>query len=745
MRVKTAVKKNHYLAHVRENEKGNFVVHDLQEHLVSVATLAGQFASVFGNADWAYLAGLWHDLGKYQATFQHMIKTKSGFDPEAHLEGAVGRVDHSTAGAIHAIQRLGPVGKILAYVIAGHHAGLADWNSAEEGMRCLAQRLQNNSILLTNTLSQNPPKEIVDSCCPTTKPPQSTNPTIAALWIRMLFSCLVDADRLDTEKFMDQEKFLQRGDYQALAFLQTSFNAHMQSLATNVTDTPINQLRASILHQCRQKAIQPPGLFSLTVPTGGGKTLSSMAFAMSHAIKHHKRRIIYVIPYTSIIEQTADIFRRIFGESVIEHHSNLESDKETVQSQLACDNWDAPIIVTTSVQFFESLFSAKTGKIRKLHNIANSVVILDEAQLLPPDFLFPITDVMNHLVQHFDVTFVLCTATQPALQKHQHNFRFPGLENVTEIIDKPEHLFQSMKRVEVSIPKNLDIIKTWLEIAQELQKHPTVLCIVNRRDDCRELCRLMPPDTIHLSALMCGEHRSKVIIEIKERLKNEVPIRVISTQLVEAGVDLDFPAVYRALSGLDSIAQAAGRCNREGKMKKGNVVVFVPPRPSPIGHLRQAESCCRQILKTITDDPLNPTRFQSYFQQLYWLKGDSLDKHRIIDDLKGDGKLNIQFRTAADKFRMIDSKQMPVIVRYGEGAKWIEVLKKGGPKKWLLRKLQRYIVNVPIYVHQKLQVTGDVVEVYPGFFAQAYDSLYHPVLGFLANDPAYHEPEELIV
>ncbi|WP_419607186.1 CRISPR-associated helicase Cas3', partial [Thiolapillus sp.] len=377
---------------------------------------------------------------------------------------------------------------------------------------------------------------------------------------------------------------------------------------------------ADILRQCRGSAAKDPGFFSLTVPTGGGKTLSGMAFAMDHALIHGKRRIIHVIPYTSIIEQTANIFRKIFDEAVIEHHSSLDPDQETARSRLAVENWDAPVIVTTSVQFFESLFAARTSRCRKLHNLVDSVVVLDEVQLLPPAFLQPILDTLNLLVEHYGVTVVLSTATQPALETRRDSFgrnQLRGLDHVHEIIADPDVLYSALERVRVHLPDDLNAGTDWQTIANEVTGHDSVLVIVNTRRQARELHALLPPGTIHLSALMCGEHRSDVIAGIKQKLNNGEPMRVVSTQLVEAGVDLDFPVVYRALAGLDSIAQAAGRCNREGRLASGEVVVFVPPEPAPPGMMRRAAAKTVSVLAGNGDDPLARSNFSTFFRLFY--------------------------------------------------------------------------------------------------------------------------------
>jgi CRISPR-associated endonuclease/helicase Cas3 len=738
------------LAHVRQDESGRFIIHDLDEHLSSVAALASEFALSFGSSDWASLAGLWHDLGKYSKAFQQMIKSRSGFDPEAHLEGKPGRVDHSTAGALYAIEKLGMRGRILAYLIAGHHAGLPDWHAGETGGAALTIRLQDKSHL-ERTLNQPIPHEILVR-------PKPVSPLLGgsegfALWVRMLFSCLVDADFLDTEAFMDADKSAQRVVTLMPQELLHQFNTYMDEKFSAVTPTPVNHVRADVLNQCRKKANEPPGIFSLTVPTGGGKTLSSLAFALEHAAKHGQRRIIYVIPYTSIIEQTANIFRNIFPDAVVEHHSNLDPDKDdketTVKNRLASENWDAPIIVTTNVQFFESLFAARTSRCRKLHNIVNSVVVLDEAQLLPPEFLQPILSVVNLLARYYGVTFIFSTATQPALNSRKgFDWTFKGLEGVQEIMNDPDALYRDLERVVVEMPPDLHKTEPWDEIAGRIQQHESVLAIVNSRADARELHRRMPEGTLHLSALMCGEHRSRVIADIKQRRENGQNVRVVSTQLVEAGVDIDFPVVYRALAGLDSIAQAAGRCNREGKPERGKVIVFVPPNPAPAGHLRRAAQTTVSLLFESHENPLQRGLYQRYFEQLYW-QSPSLDKHGIEALLKPDGEgedqLKVQFRTAAQRFQLIDEAGFrSVIVRYADSPVLIGKLQKEGPERWLMRKLQRYTVSLPEYQFKALEKNGDIHAVHSEIFAQTSDMLYHPDLGVLVDEKTNPDPSALV-
>lgn len=731
------------LAHVRQDDDGVWHEHLLDEHLRGVAKLAADFSADFDSSEWASIAGLWHDIGKYSTEFQRYIKTVSGYDrTNAHIEGgAPGRVDHSTAGAIHAVRQFGAHGRILAYLIAGHHAGLADWSAAETGAKALSSRLDaSQNYLLDRIPAQTIPQAILTQPKPTTKPRGGAEGL--HLWLRMLFSCLVDADFLDTEKFMNDAQAAARSGYRDMADLMDRFNKHMAAFAVNADNTPVNAIRADILHQCCEKAALAPGLFSLTVPTGGGKTLSGMAFALRHAIQHKKQRIIYVIPYTSIIEQTAGIFRDIFGDNVVEHHANLDPDKEDTRSRLATENWDAPIIVTTNVQFFESLFAARTSRCRKLHNIVNSVVVLDEAQLLPPEFLQPIADVMNQLATHYGVTFVLSTATQPALGSFQPfgSKPFRGLDNVREIMDDPDALYKTLQRVDVSVPSDLQTPRDWQSIADELVQHPSVLCIVSRRDDARELHRLMTAkedgkNTLYLSALMCGEHRSKVIADIKARLKRNEPVRVISTQLVEAGVDVDFPVVYRALAGLDSIAQAAGRCNREGKQDGlGRVVVFVPPKPAPPGLLRQAAQISVSLLSGSTSNVLGRDLAKQFFEHLY-VRAPSLDKHGIHELHTQDARdCQIQFRTVAEKFKLIDdSAYQTILVRYGNNDILLGKLEKEGPQRWLMRKLQRYSVNIPKRLFAQLAKQGDVREIWQGLYAQVGDTLYDKTLGVVID------------
>jgi CRISPR-associated endonuclease/helicase Cas3 len=557
------------IAHVAVGADGNQRRHSLGEHLSEVSKLASEFSSVMGAEEWARIAGLWHDIGKYRPGFQTYISQAL----DAHIEGKVKDREktHSAAGALHAMacleKALGPmgklVGKVLAYLVAGHHAGLADWYGG------LDARLSGQDTKLEHdeALAAAPEELREYSGCRLdlkSVPGGLAEHGAFALWVRLLFSCLVDADFLDTERFMDEAKAEARGEFATLDEMRAAYNRHMAKFAA---DTEVKRIRADILRQCRDKAEFSPGLFSLTVPTGGGKTLASLGFALDHALAHGKRRIIYAIPYTSIIEQTADVFRDVFAslgkEALVEHHSQAESapEQETTASRLACENWDAPLVVTTNVQLFESLFAARTSRCRKLHNLVGSIIILDEAQQLPAEFLQTILDVLRLLVKHYGVTVVLCTATQPALASTRYFDRqMRGLDGVTEIINQPDDLYLRLKRVEVRLPADLRSPTTWPAVAEELTARECVLSIVNSRKAAKELHALLPKGALHLSALMCGAHRTDVLARIKRHLEarrkgeSQEALRVVSTQLVEAGVDLDFPVVYRALAGLDSIA-----------------------------------------------------------------------------------------------------------------------------------------------------------------------------------------------
>jgi CRISPR-associated endonuclease/helicase Cas3 len=675
-------------------------------HLNKVAWWSGKFAcEMFAPDsteaksawDWGYLAGLWHDLGKFPEKWQRYLQSKA--DP--HIADVSGTVDHSTAGAQHAVKAHAILGHLLGYLIAGHHSGLLDGISNNS---CLALRLQKTDL----PDWQIAPVEIKSQPIPPAPAFLTKESFGLSFFTRMLFSCLVDADFLATEAFMNRSQAKSRNQIpeNSLAEISSLIDARIDQFGAPAAGDDVNIQRRAVVDDCRAAAPRAPGIFSLTVPTGGGKTLSSLSFALRHALTNGQKRVIYVVPFTSIIEQNAEVIREVLAPletdsftPLIEHHSSLSPDKETTQSRLASENWDAPIIITTAVQFYESLFAAKTSRCRKLHNIANSVVILDEAQSLPVDFLTPCLRTLQELADHYHTTAVLCTATQPAV--HYNATEFPiGLKGSREIIADTAALFTALKRVELeSLGDTSDAA-----LIGRLAKHPQVLCIVNRRKHAQQLFRLLgnQEGNHHLSALMCPEHRSLILAEIRRCLSEGLPVRVISTQLIEAGVDVDFPIVYRALAGLDSIAQAAGRCNRNGKLPgPGQTYIFKPEDQRGETYFRETAQVAYQLLD-IYPDLLGQEAIRHYFDLYYYQKKSRWDSKGIIDHFRIDGGMkslpfHFDFATVAEKFRLIDDWQVPVIIPYDERARSLiaELRNPSIPlNRKLLRGLQRYTVQV---------------------------------------------------
>ena len=740
-----------FLAHlVRDGETWRF--HALDDHLRSTGELAAGFGSAFGSAEWSRLAGLWHDLGKHRPPFQEYLRATTGYE-SADSHGQ--RVDHSTAGAIYAIDRLGPRGRVLAYAIAGHHAGLPDWYPSEAPGGSLSQRLLQRELLDDALAAGSIPPELLAAVAPKAAPPTRGSASELEgmhLWVRMLYSCLVDADFLDTERFFDPVKSNLRTGWPTLDALRESLAAFQATLPSRRL---IDDIRTRIREQAVAKASAEPGFFSLTVPTGGGKTLTSLRFALEHARIHGHRRVIYAIPYLSIIEQTAKVFRDIVGDGFLEHHSSLDPDERKERSRAAAETWDAPLIVTTTVQLFESLFAARGSRCRRLHNIAGSVIVLDEAQLLPPDFLEPILSVLRALVAGYGVTVVLCTATQPALaRRSSFGSSFRGIDGVRELVDDPDGLFNKLDRVRVEWPADIARAGDWGAIAERLAAERQVLCVVNSRADCRALVAAMPPEAeaIHLSALMCAEHRSALIAHVKARLLAGDPVRLVSTQLIEAGVDIDFPVVFRALAGLDSIAQSGGRCNREGILDRGRLVVFVPPKPAPIGHLRRGEQATRSIVAVTGErERLRPDAFRRFFERFY--ADGPLDRQEIMPLITQQGSvrdLHFGFRTAAERFQMVaDEGTATILVPYGRGAGLLADLRgslgrDGGPDRRLLRSLQRFTVSVHRGHLLALQRAGTLTEIQPDVFALDRADLYDERLGLLVDDLSGAIPDLLV-
>lgn len=720
-----------YIAHIKLKDSKTFEIQGLWSHLYGTAEFAMKFAAVFKNQEWGRILGLLHDLGKYSDEFQKYIRINSGYEED---DQKIPRTDHTSAAAILAKETYPGLWPPLSYCIAGHHAGLHNWLPEVGVSGDLSDRL--TKVELLDKIRKKIPFKLLESI--DLIPPKMADPKQMHLWIRMLFSCLVDADFLDTERFMNLDTFEKRGKYDSLSELKSRFDNHMEKMCKNAPSTAVNSFRHQILRDCIKSGELSPGFFSITVPTGGGKTLSSMAWALVHALKYNKSRIVFAIPYTSIISQTAQIYRSIFGdENVVEHHSNIVDNTDTQERKLAAENWDAPIVVTTNVQLFESLYSNKTSRCRKLHNLVNSIIILDEAQMLPPECLQPILTVLKGLVDDYGVSVMFSTATQPALTGRiggsgKNTFYGIPTESVREVVQNVDTLASELKRVDIYLPQNINETIEWSVIAEELQQHEQVLCIVNTRNQCRELHELMPKDTLHLSRLMCTAHIMDVIDEIKLRLKENKPVRVISTQLIEAGVDIDFPFVYRAIAGLDSIAQCAGRCNREGRLyeknKLGLMKVFVPSTGVPIGLMRKGADTFKELIALETQDEntlLNPKTFHDYFK-LFYSKIDNFDKPDIKNLLWNDaGQMKFQFATAARDFRLIDDRgEKTILVEYKEGSNLIQLLKRKGPEPWLMRKLQRYTVSVNEHDFEEIRKASLIVELH-GCWIQDYSKLYN--------------------
>ena len=542
--------------------------------------MAADFARPFGAEEWAYIAGLRHDEGKATNRFQNYLREVFKAQNDDSLTAP--HVDHSTAGAQQAVKKYSLPGYLLAYAIAGHHGGLPNGISAYRSLHKRLRKTTENSEHICNELPEPKQPELPNFI---KQALGDKNPFTLSFFVRMLFSTLTDADFLDTERFLNPERADGRihWDEDTLEYFEKALDFYAERLPESKSIVSIERKR--VRDACINAAEKEAGLFSLTVPTGGGKTLSSLAFALKHARLHGMRRIIYVIPFTTIVEQTADVFRNVLStfdknlaeSAIIEHHSNFEPDHETLQSRLATENWDAPLIITTSVQFYESLFSNRSSQCRKLHNLSKSVIILDEAQTLPVDFLEPCLKSLTELTYNYNCSAVLCTATQPAVKKRDN---FPiGLENVKEIITDRAKLYDNLKRVNI---KNVGELSD-VELARRLVAEEQALCIVNTRKHAAELYAMIKEENgvYHLSALMCPAHRQEVLGQIFKSLKENELCRVVSTQLIEAGIDIDFPVVFRSMAGVDAVAQAAGRCNRHGQNPKGGeTIVFTSEHQS---------------------------------------------------------------------------------------------------------------------------------------------------------------------
>ena len=725
----------------------------LEDHLTGVARRAASFAAAWGTPETAGLLGVTHDTGKRSEAFQRRLRGKSG------------RVDHSSAAFWYLLREWRRVARpevgdflarLLAYALLGHHGGMPDygaeategtlaWRLSEARRRAIPDWKPEGCAPIPASMGY--VQELRPFMCLEGKTP---DPFAVAFLLRMLYSCLVDADFLDTEAFCAPRRARLRPSWPEVPELERRFEAAMTArgfLAAGAIGeaqlsagaatlcgseercAAIASARAFMLQRCRLAAEAAPGIFSLTMPTGGGKTLSSLAFALRHARKHGLRRIILVVPYTAIIEQNADVFRQVLGEdAVLEHHSNYlhpEDDREdgdgdaAIAYRLSTENWDARVIVTTSVQFFESLFANRPSQCRKLHNIAKSVVILDEVQMLPVPFLRPCVAALRLLTQRYGTSVVLCTATQPALMASD------GLEDgflpeeVKEIIPASAlpslfHIFQRTRLEQAGI---LDDALLCRRLAGERQ----VLCIVNSRRHARELFHLLDggEENVHLSARMTPHHRNRVLDTVRRRIAEGRPCRVISTSLIECGVDISFPVVWREKNGLDILAQSAGRCNREGRDAEGRVYCFSSDAPLP---KRAAELARRRRAfdaVAMRDDLFAPESVRAYFQELY-TSCPGLDEENILTDMRKDNATHrrppgiFRFATVARRFRLIGEQTESVVVEYAAAEALVRQLKAEGPSPALLCRLQRHTVQV--YPHELALMRQDGrIETLAGF------------------------------
>ncbi len=687
-----------YFAHISEDGKREQTVF---EHLKGTAELAAGFAEPFGAKELGYLAGMAHDIGKYTDGFQR------------RLAGGP-KVDHATAGAWEC-QKLGQFH--AAFGVAGHHGGLPDGGGRgdAEASTLMGRFQKAQSGRLDSYEEFQKEVTLKKVCWPSfceTKDRGSFYTLTQAFFIRMLYSCLVDADFLDTACFMrgEEQTALKEAkqEKERLATLEERLKEYCANWFPPKTE--LNQLRCEILEACLTGGKEKePGLFTLTVPTGGGKTVASLAFALSHAKTYGKRRIVYVIPYTSIIEQTAEVFRGILGEeNVLEHHSGIlyelgeEASEENIQKARATENWDMPVIVTTAVQFFESLYSNRPSSCRKLHNLAESVIIFDEAQMLPIPYLKPCVHAIAELIAHYGVSAVLCTATQPALTSLFQTY-LPD-KKARELCPagcRTDSLFRRVTFQKIGK-------QSWAEMGERLNQQEQVLCIVNSRKNADTLFRYLQGEgSFHLSTLMYPEHRRRILKEIRERLKEGRTCKVVATSLIEAGVDVDFPAVYREEAGLDSILQAAGRCNREGKRPaKESIVTIFQAETAPPPMFRISIGAAK-IAMELYEDLAEEGAIQAYFRELLELKGEEEQDKKGI--LKGFERGTFPFKSTAEQFHLIETDAKTLYIPRGEGKKLVERLRYGERSKKLFRELGQYSVSVYPQHLKALCEAGDVM------------------------------------
>ena len=710
----------------------------LMTHINGVRNNASLFSKEFGCETWGALLGDWHDLGKFMEAFQrYMLEDEQ-------------RIEHAVVGGRYATDQFDdPLRKLaLQLTITCHHTGLQNSETLRKRLIGATQLVQdaikNVPIDLLNRKLPEWPEWLIPPSDNAEEKEINEWKRSLEFWIRMLHSCLVDADWLDAEKRdPDAPK---RPDFPSIDEFRDELDGYIDTKVIDAKKnnwTPVNAQRKDVLDACREFAITNTGYFSLTVPTGGGKTLSGMSFALNHAVENKMKRVIVVIPYTSIIEQNASVYAEVFGrENVIEHHSNIDPEKDTERNRLASENWDAPIIVTTNVQFFESLYTNKNSRLRKLHNISRSVIILDEVQSLPPELLYPILDAIKELREHYGCSVVLSTATQPALIKRKS--LMCGLDEVREIIPDAMKLSRDLARV--NIEWETDSAIEYSDISERILKENMhrVLVVTHKRKDARVLAGLLSENTYHLSASMCPSHRKDTLKKVGELLQNESSaVRLVSTQLIEAGVDIDFPVVFRALAGLDSILQTAGRCNREGKdVNGGRLIVFRAPTEPPAGILRLGKGITESLLNSSEADGVlrgdngsldltSPAIYDTYFRLFY--SGVQLDGAGVQN-----ARASLDFPEVAKRFRMIDSATYPVVVPYKDAYDKLDVVReKFKPSRDDFRSLQPFIVQIYFHEFKTLEKVGALGSMHENSFfylTTPYELLYDERFGLVVSE-----------
>lgn len=776
------------------------MIQHLADHLAGVSVLAGRFAKKVGLAELGEVLGLVHDVGKASKEFDQYIRSATGLiepDQDEYVDfgEARGKVDHSTAGAqlvYQALAQKGPesglLGEVLALCLASHHSGLIDCLSPD-GRDNLGRRLGKDphathrdealeyldssmrerfDSLLTADLARKLAsklrslREAGDS--------QETFAFKAGLLVRFLLSCLIDADRLDTANFeMPEDALLRGGEKPGLwGLLLERLDRHLEGI---IPHSSTDELRRKVSVSCGASAAQERGVFRLTVPTGGGKTLASLRFALNHALHHGMERIIYAIPYTTIIDQNARAVREILepGEShgdtadsiILEHHSNLTPEKETHRQHLLAENWDAPITFTTNVQILEALFGAGTRGVRRLHQLANAVIVFDEIQTLPVRCVHMFNAAVRFLIHGCHSTVVLCTATQPLLDEVEPPQRALSFSEGSDLVPDPGELFRSLRRVAVHDRRQKG---KWSEEAlaelatSQLVAAGSVLVIMNTKRSARSLYeRLAGGDTTelyHLSTNMCPAHRFQALRGVREGLSQGTPVICVSTQLVEAGIDLDFGCVIRSLAGLDSIAQAAGRCNRHGQRSSPGTVVIVNPVDEDLTHLRDIRVGVEKAERVLDEfrekpgafenDPLGLRAMQQYYRyyfherqgemsypvgagsivgrddnlfELLSLNRQSVSEFKRTHRRTPSLMLRQSFHTASSAFQAIDSMTQGIIVPWGDGGTLVERLFSAQDtfrRRRLLREAQQYSVNVFSHEFVRLQKDHAIYEAGEG-------------------------------